>query len=172
MGASLPAGATLLVVPEGGPEPVADIDDRAFFETGPTGHFVLTRARVISRANSAAKKLFVPSGAELEGRAFSELIEPGSRFTVDQAFLGLAGPGTSAEKVLAVARGESGPPFPVELHLLRLAPNSPNRFGVVVRELGDRAPAAPAPATSASDPAPPTYTLGELLMANRLRELV
>lgn len=157
------------------PTPRAPVEDevaaiRAFFDAAPLGQLVLDVGRRIRSANPAAVRLFAVPGFGLAGRPFPELIDPASGPTMEQAFLAAAGNGASPTATVQV-RAAAGGTFPVELTVLRLRTGRADGFGVIARDLrAPRAvPEAPAPPTGR---APPAYTAAELLMANRLRELV
>jgi len=153
------------------PEP-SDREDvaglRAFFEAVPLGQFLLDGQRTVLEVNAAALRLFSLTGAPLRGHRFDELIAPSSAAVGERAFLA-ATVGEAGVPVAIEARTVDGRGFAAELTVLRFRAGGEDRYGVQVRDLrtaattqGSLGPAAPVPA----------YTVAELLMANRLRDLV
>lgn len=155
------------------PAPFVPVDDenarlRAFFEAAPQGQLVLDVGRRIRSANSAAIRLFGFTGTGLAGRPFNELIDPASAPAIETAFLAVATRET-APPVTIQGRTASGTMFPVEVTVVRVRAARLDGFGVIARDLRTAPDPASAPAAGR---APPKYTAAELLMANRLRELV
>ncbi len=151
-----------LVTPDG------DAEVRSFFDVSPVPQLLLTPDRKIRVANRAASRLFAPSGVALGGRLFADLLAPSARAAVDGLFRALDGPAASGQRVASEAISPDGRAVPIELLIVRLAAGAPSGFGIVARDL--RVPAAgrvPTPLDAGG-----TYTLAELLMADRLRELV
>ncbi len=141
---------------------------RSFFDVSPLAQLLLASDRKVRVANRAAGRLFAPNGAPLGGRSFVELLSPAARPVVENLFRALIGPATSGQRVASEVPSAEGRPIPVELLVVRLSNGATSGFGVLARDL--RSPAAgrlPTPIDSAG-----TYTLAELLMADRLRELV
>lgn len=158
------------------PAPLAPVDEesariRALFEAAPLGQLVLDITRRIRSANPAAVRLFGFTDTGLSGRAFGELFDPGSGPVLERVFLTVAGNGAAPPETVQ-ARTANGATFPLELTVLRLRTGRTDGFGAIVRDLR-AVPGAPTVApTAAGGRAPPAYTAAELLMANRLRELV
>ena len=143
-----------------------ETDFRAFFDSVPVGQLLLDQARRIRSSNSAAALLFSPTAAELEGRMLSELVSPPSRAAVDAAFLEVSSGRPASQPATVRVPTADGTEFSAEILIFRISPPSENAYGVVARDLR---------AASSSPYSPtgqPKYTLGELLMANRLQELV
>lgn len=151
-----------LVTPDG------DAEVRSFFDISPVPQLLLTPDRKVRVANRAAGRLFAPSGASLGGRPFADLLAPSARAALEGLFRALDGPAASGQRVASEALSADGRAVPIELLIVRLAAGAASGFGIVARDL--RVPAAgrvPAPLEVGG-----TYTLAELLMADRLRELV
>jgi PAS domain-containing protein len=152
-----------MVTPEG------DAEVRSFFEVSPTPQLLLTADRKVRVANRAATRLFtLPGNSPIAGHPFEELLAPATRAAVAQLFQALAAPQAPGQRIAADILASGGLPVPIELLVVRLSAASPTGFGVVARDL--RIP-APNRSTTPID-ATGSYTLAELLMANRLRELV
>jgi len=160
--------AVLTVIPGGAPPMEEAVDYRTFFEAAPNGQLVLDPARRIRRANRAAERLFRRNPGELQGRVLADLVVPRSHEALDAVFASLLRDGGAATPVLTEGLGPEGAPIPIEIVVVRLPSAGPIGFGAVVRDLRDPV-AGPGAVTSA---APGKYTLAELLMANRLRDLV
>ena len=163
LGTELLAGLIgALVSPDG------DAEVRSFFDVSPLPQLLLTPDRKVRAANRAASRLFAPSGAALGGRPFADLLAPSARGAVEGLFRALDGPAASGQRVASEALSADGRSIPVELQIVRLAAGAASGFGIVARDL--RVPTAgrvPTPLDVGG-----TYTLAELLMADRLRELV
>lgn len=145
---------------------------RAFFELAPAGLFILDQERRVRHSNAAGQRLFGPPGAPLAGRPIFDFVSSASRAALEQAFAALAAKGGTSPLITAEGRDEGGASFPIEIFILKLRPWAEEGYGFVVRDLRERPtvtgrPGAPKP----GGPSGP-YTLGELLMADRLRELV
>jgi PAS domain S-box-containing protein len=148
--------------------PDGDAEVRSFFEVSPTAQLLLTPDRKVRVANAAAGRLFAPAGTALGGRPFTDLFVTTTRPAIDGLFAALSAPGASGQRVGVEVLGPDGRSFPVELLAVRLSPNGSSGFGIVARDLRLPAPGrVPSPIAPAG-----SYTLAELLMANRLRELV
>ena len=144
------------------PPPVDD-EYRALFEAVPLGEVVLDDHHRIRRANRAAAGLFGANPSQLVGRTLAELLGNSTGTAIDAAFGAVESAPGGTYSVELQARGSDGQPFPLELTVLRLPAQAPGpRFGATLRDL--RAGEAPARAGN--------YTLAELLMADRMRELV
>ncbi len=151
-----------MVVPDGDP------DVRSFFEISPTPQLLLAADRTVRVANQAATRLFAPPGAALAGRPFLELLAPAGRPVVDRLFQALAAPQAAGQRIAAETLPNGGAPISIELLVVRLSSATTSGFGVVARDLRVPAPTrVPTPIEATG-----SYTLAELLMANRLRELV
>ena len=159
-------GHLLLVIPGGDAlTPPDDADDcGAFFESAPEGQFILDRGRRVRRANLEARRWFGRPGVELRGRSFSELFGPQAQPQVERALAAVGAGPRRSEPLVVAARAPDGSTLSMEIVVLPLRWGAEDGYGAVVRDRTGptaRAGAAPGP-----------YTLGELLMANRLRELV
>ncbi|HKV90831.1 MAG TPA: PAS domain-containing protein [Thermoplasmata archaeon] len=141
---------------------------RSFFEAAPLPLFLLDGARRVRRANRVASQTFSPTGAELRGQPFPELFAP--KPGLDGAFEAVRTGRTPFAALTTEGREDGGRLFPVEVLLVPLRVGEADAFGVVVRDLRIRA-TGPQGAPSTAK-APGAYTLSDLLMANRLRELV
>jgi PAS domain S-box-containing protein len=146
----------------------SDPQFRAYFDVSPTPQLILDPDQKIRVANPAAGRLFLPNGPTLAGRSFVDLIVPTARASVEELFRTLAQPNAAGLRIAADGILPDGRAFPVELLAVRLSATTPNGFGVVVRDLRSPAPSrVPTPIGPAD-----AYTIAELLMARRLRELV
>lgn len=146
----------------------ADPEVGSFFEVSPTAQLILAADRKVRVANASAARLLSPRGATLVGRPFTDVIAPPARPVTDRLFLALAGPDAAGQRVAVDAVLPDGRPLPVELIVVRLSREPTAGFGVVLRDLRTPPPGRlPSPIESRD-----SYTLAELLMANRLRELV
>ncbi|MCI4321852.1 MAG: PAS domain-containing protein, partial [Thermoplasmata archaeon] len=130
----------------------------------PIPFFVLDRERRIRRANAAALRTFAAFGPELGGRPFSSLLSGPSQARVDDAFRSASREPPISDSVTAESASAAGKGWPMELTIVRLPSRKEAEFGAVLRDLR----VAPSPAGAEKG----AYTLAELLMANRLRELV
>ena len=148
--------------------PGGDAEVRSFFEVSPTAQLLLSADRKIRVANQAAGRLFAPTGAAINGRPFTDLLAPAARPTIERLFQALTDPAVAGQRVASEAIAPDGHPFPIELLVVRLSAGVPSGFGIVARDLRAPAPGRqPTPIEAGG-----SYTLAELLMANRLRELV
>lgn len=145
-----------------------DSEIRSFFEASPTPQLLLTSERTVRAANPSASRLLGARGASLSGRPFTDLLVPAARPVAERLFQSLKAPDSAGQRVALDAVSPDGRPFPVELVVVRLSTAAVSGFGVLLRDL--RLP--PPGRTPAPVEARETYTLAELLMANRLRELV
>jgi PAS domain S-box-containing protein len=144
---------------------------RAFFEATPAGLILLDGGRRIQAANAAATKLFGHALVEPPGRSFGDLLATAAAEAAERAFSQAASQGCSAA-VAVDARGSAGAVIAVELTITRIRTPSADSYGVEVREL-HRDPRSTEPARGTSGPGTsPSYSVAELLMANRLRDLV
>lgn len=142
---------------------------RALFEAAPVGQLVLDQGRRIRAANPAAARIFGAVPPALVGREFSDLIAPESTGAVDRAFTAAGLEGAAPSRAVQ-GRTVGGGTFPLELIVLKLASGSSEGYGLIAH---DMRPVAVQPTfPGATKGPPPAYTAAELLMANRLRELV
>jgi PAS domain S-box-containing protein len=148
--------------------PVSESDLVAFFEGAPTPIMLLDATGRIGRANPEAERVFGRPGRGLVGRPFLELFPPSTQSALRDALTRLAEGSVRNERVTGEAYDPAGSGFPSELTLVRLSDGPAPGLGAVVRDLRPRAMASP-PGTP---PAAARYSLPELLMANRLKELV
>jgi PAS domain S-box-containing protein len=150
------------------PPPGREIEVRSHFEANPVPLFVLDPERRIRNANPAALRVLAPEQTTLEGRSFDELFSGASRASLESLFSLLGSSGAPAHRVAVEALGVEGRPFPAELVVFRLPAAASGGFGAVLRDLRE-APAnrVPAPVVSVG-----SYSVAELLLANRLRDLV
>ena len=147
---------------------VRELEIRSFFDVNPAPQFLLDPQRQIRGANSAALRVFSRGGAPLEGRWFDELFSATSRLSLDALFTVVGAPEALPHKVAVEGLGADGRTFPAELVAIRLSGANPGGFGIVLRDLRDPpASRIPSPVATVG-----TYTVAELLLANRLRELV
>lgn len=163
-GHGIPRSLLLLAVASAASVPPPTDDEfRALFEAVPVGEVVLDDHHRIRRANRAAAGLFGANPTQLVGRTLAELLGNSTTTAVEAAFGAVESAPGGTYSVELQARGADGQPFPLELTLLRLPAQAPGpRFGATLRDLRSGG----APARSAN------YTLAELLMADRMRELV
>ena len=143
--------------------PSMDDEFRALFEAVPLGEVVLDDHYRIRRANRAAAGLFGANPNQLVGRTLAELLGNSSGTSIEAAFGAVETAPDGTYSIELQARGTDGQPFPLELTVIRLPAQVPGpRFGATLRDL--RSGAGPA--------RPGNFTLAELLMADRMRELV
>jgi PAS domain S-box-containing protein len=147
---------------------VSEADLVAFFEGAPTPVMLLDASGRIGRANPEAERVFGRPGGGLVGRPFRELFTPSTQSALRDVLTRLAQASVRNERVIGEAYDSNGSGFPSELTLVRLSDGPAPALGAVVRDLRPRA-MAPAPGTP---PAAARYSLPELLLANRLKELV
>jgi PAS domain-containing protein len=160
--------AVTLLLALASPATGADRDASAFFEVSPTPQFLLASDRRIVAANRAAQELFSPDGSALPGRPFGQLFSPDSAGPVDALFGQLSVPGAPGQRVAVAGGAPHARPFPIELLVVRLSAGEPTGYGAIARDLRVPPPTRVPAAIEVASP----YTLAELLMANRLRELV
>ncbi len=148
--------------------PAPESEARAYFDVSPSAQFLLDPDLRIRAANQAAARLFASKDGSLVGRAFGDLLANSSRSSGTQLFALLATPDAPGHRVAVEGVTAQGLSFPVELVGFRLSASVSGGFGAVLRDLRDPAPTrTPSPIVATE-----AYTLAELLMANRLRELV
>lgn len=155
-----------MVIPSELPAPDDDPGRyRELFLALPMAQCLLEGSGRILAANPAAERLFGSSPGLLRGRAITDLIDSaaGSALVREMSGAGRGSPVT----LQANARSIAGPIFAIELAVVRVRVGPPALFGVLLRDLRESSRAAGGPAGAASE-----YTVAELLMANRLRELV
>jgi len=141
---------------------------RAFFDVAPLPFFVLDPDRRIRQANSAAHRTFAAFGPDLAGRPFSTLLSGPSQARLEDAFRSASRDPPFSDPIALESASAAGRGWPMEVTVVRLANRSDAEFGAVLRDLRT----APSPAAASPAGGKATYTLAELLMANRLRELV
>lgn len=154
-----------MVIPSELPAPEDDpVRYRDLFLALPLAQCLLDGTGRILVANPAADRLFGAMAGLLRGRAITELIDSAAGSALVRA---MAGTGRGSPVTLqANARSIAGPIFAIEVAVVRVRAGPPALFGVLLRDLRESSRAGgPAGATS-------EYTVAELLMANRLRELV
>jgi PAS domain S-box-containing protein len=147
---------------------VVDLELRAFFEGVPLAELVLDAQGTVQASNVAARQLFSTDARELRGVSFHVLFQTSSHPAIQAAFGVLVNPTAPPQRFAADGRLLDGRAFPAEVTVLRLSPASPTSYGAIVRDLRE-ARAGPTPTDAGRGPG---YSLPELLMANRLRELV
>lgn len=154
----------------GGAEPSEEsADSRAFFDVVPMGQVVLGPDRRIRLANAAAHRLLLPSGGELAGKTIPELLPPAAHFAVEHGFEAAAGASPSSAPILVDISRTNGSAARIEIMVVRIDGRPGAAYGAVFREVREP-PSATGPASGPAGAG--RYSLGELLMANRLRELV
>jgi PAS domain-containing protein len=152
----------------GASEAPVDAEIRALFDAAPTGQLLVdTNLRVLV-ANAAAHQMFVPPGEALRGRPFDGLFVIASRPSLGALFSDLRSGPSPTDRLTTEGLGPGGVPFPVEVVIVRLPPKLRCPFGAVVRNLAEPAMSP----TSPTKPGARVYSLPELLLANRLKEMV
>jgi PAS domain S-box-containing protein len=141
---------------------------RAFFDAAPLPFFLLDPDRRVRQANRAALRTFAAFGPDLSLRPFSSLLSGPSQQRLEEAFRSAAQDPGGSFSIAAESASAAGKGWPMEVTILRLREGERPPFGAVVRDLR-AAPPRPGPPSEGEKG---TYTLAELLMANRLRELV
>jgi PAS domain-containing protein len=150
-----------------GDSPV-DAEIRALFDAAPTGQFLIDANLRILVANSAAHRMFTSTGEMLRGRSFDALFVPASKPSLGALFSDLRSGSSPTDRLTTEGLAPGAVPFPAEVVIVRLPPKLRCPFGAVVRSLAE---AAMSP-TSATKPGTRAYSLPELLLANRLKEMV
>jgi PAS domain S-box-containing protein len=145
-----------------------DAEYRALFEAFPSAELLLDEGLKILVANEAALRMFGASGADLRGRPFDALFATASRPPLLALFVGLRSGPSPHDRLATEGLGAGGVPFPAEVVIVRLPSNLRVPFAAVVRSLAEPAPSR----APASKPGARPYSLPELLMANRLKEMV
>ena len=139
---------------------------RALFEASRDAQLLLDPTFRVEVANPAAARLFGSRGGDLRGRTFDTLFAASAQ----TAFAGLYAALRTSDRAPVPLRLEvEGPdqrPIPVEVDVVRLALPGNFRYGATVRDL--RAPGPSAVPAAGARP----YSLPELLLADRLKELV
>jgi PAS domain S-box-containing protein len=141
---------------------------RTFFDVAPLPFFLLDRNRRIHRANAAALRTFSAFGPDLVGRPFSNLLSGPSQPRLEDAFRSASRDSPSSDSIVAESASMAGKGWPMEVTVVRLPDSGPAQFGAFLRDLRTGAPSSAAAPGGEKG----SYTLAELLMANRLRELV
>ncbi|MCI4360072.1 MAG: PAS domain-containing protein [Thermoplasmata archaeon] len=144
----------------------------SFFDHAPIALLVLDGSRRVQRANAATERLFGPSAEELRGRLFTALVEPRWRSAVDQAIDAVSARGDPFLGLSAEAQRADGSVALLEISIIRLSVGAWIGLGVVAREVRPTESSARPGHEVGGRATEPAYTLGELLMANRLRELI
>lgn len=134
---------------------------RDLFLTLPLGQCLLDGTGRILVTNPAADRLFETSAGSLRGRAIADLIDAPAASMAARVF----GRSARADPLTfpAQARLATGQTFPIEMAVVRIRAGPPALYGALFRDLRE---------TPRGPGAAPEYTVAELLMANRLRELV
>jgi|HubBroStandDraft_1064217.scaffolds.fasta_scaffold143639_2 PAS domain S-box-containing protein len=160
-------GAVALAV--GGPgEDRADAEIRALFDAVPNAELLVDERFRIFVANAAAHRMFGAAGEALRGRPFEGLFVAASRPSLAARFSDLGAGHSPADRLTTEGLGPGGVPFSVEVLIVRLTPNLRCPFGAVVRSLAEPVASGSAPPARGAR----AYSLPELLLANRLKEMV
>lgn len=133
--------STVLLLPflGGGPSPLVDADLRELFEMELDGELLLDPGLRVRRANPAARRIFRFGQGGLEGRAFSDLIAPGSHPQLSRAVTQASGPMAGRMPMELEGQAADGSVFPLEMVLRRFQRSGSAGFAVVVRDLREHA---------------------------------
>jgi hypothetical protein len=149
-------------------DPTADPAVQSLFDAVPLAQFVLDENRGIRIANAEAHRLFVGPAEQLRGRTFDSLFSAAARPSIGTLFASLRSGPSPTQRITTEGSGPQGVGIPVEVVAFRLPTSARSPYGVTVRPLADSSPARPKPSAPPNRP----YSLPELLLANRLKEMV
>ncbi len=154
--------------PSAGEAPAAP-DWGRLVEAAPYGLVLVDAAGRVRWANPMAALWLAPTGTPLLGRAFLALFEPSTAARLEAAARSPAGDAGVPAPLPGEALDARGLPFPVEVTLVRSGRPPNPLLGAWIRDA--RAPAG-GRGGSRDRSGAAAYSLPELLMADRLRELV